>query len=181
MHVLQYRKQVGKRMRGRLDGTGKAVINNAANDGKTNYTFVELVACPNVSASYLGLKTCDVDFVRRFNEGILPIGASDNGPHDPRYPDPALVIDNACESALLQVRRNVSFHDHFFPKEQPYSLINMLNFAPEAHQFVGGTVHQAHLSVLSYHRWHASGGRQGCQDRTSHGSFLQRDHLLWRR
>lgn len=140
---------------GWLDDTGKAVITKAANDGETNYTFEQLFACPNVSAPYLGFKTWDEYFVRRFNEGIRPTGAPDNGPPDPRYPDPTLVIDNACESAPLQVKHNVSFYDNFFLKEQPYSLINMLNFAPEARHFVGGTVYQAYLSALSYHRWHA--------------------------
>ncbi|KAI6829913.1 hypothetical protein KC332_g11633 [Hortaea werneckii] len=78
-------------------------------------------------------------------------------PHkDPEYHvDPTLVVDNACESAPLQVRHNASLFDYFFLKEQPYSLTNMLNFHPLANTFVGGIVYQAYLSTLSYHRWHA--------------------------
>ncbi|KAI6876643.1 hypothetical protein KC338_g250 [Hortaea werneckii] len=37
----------------------------------------------------------------------------------------------------------------------PSNLTNMLNFHPLANTFVGGTVYQAYLSTLSYHRWHA--------------------------
>lgn len=133
---------------GWLGSTGKAVITTVANDGKTNYTFEQLFACPNISAPHLGFKSWDEYFVRPFNEGIRPTEAPDNGPPDPRYPDTTLVIDNACESAPLQVNHNVSFYDNFYLKEQPYSLVNMLNFAPEARQFVGGTVYQAYLSAL---------------------------------
>lgn len=65
------------------------------------------------------------------------------------------MIDNACESAPLQVKYNLSFFENFFLKEQHYSLTNMLNFSPLANQFVGGTAYQAYLSTLSYHRWNA--------------------------
>lgn len=37
---------------------------------------------------------------------------------------------------------------------QPYSVLDMLAFDSYADQFVGGTVYQAFLSALSYHRWH---------------------------
>lgn len=140
---------------GWLSHTGRTIIAKDANNGKTNYTFEQLFACPNISEPHLGFTSWDEYFTRRFNDGIRPTEAPDNGLPSPKYPDPTLVIDNACESAPLQVKKNVSFYDNFFLKEQPYSLVNMLNFAPEARQFVGGTVYQAYLSALSYHRWHA--------------------------
>lgn len=38
---------------------------------------------------------------------------------------------------------------------QPYSLLDMLGHSELASQFSGGTVYQAFLSALSYHRWHS--------------------------
>lgn len=74
---------------------------------------------------------------------------------DQQFPDPTLVITNACESAPLKVRTGVRLFDTFYLKGQPYSLGNMLNGNERTAEFVGGTVYQAFLSALSYHRWHA--------------------------
>ncbi|KAI7090696.1 hypothetical protein KC356_g1334 [Hortaea werneckii] len=129
---------------GWLSPDGKDQIASAGNlGGKTNYTSEQLFHCPNTSAPYLGYQTWDQYFVRNFNPGIRPIAAPDNGTQDSEYRvDPTLVIDNACESAPLQVHHNASLFDNFFLKEQPYSLTNMLNFHPLANTFVGGTVYQ---------------------------------------
>ena len=40
-------------------------------------------------------------------------------------------------------------------KDQPYSVLDMLDHDSSAEYFAGGTVLQAFLSMLSYHRWHA--------------------------
>jgi phosphatidylserine decarboxylase len=45
--------------------------------------------------------------------------------------------------------------DQFWIKAQPYALQFMLNNDPRANHFAGGTIYQAFLSALSYHRWHA--------------------------
>ncbi|KAK4631844.1 L-tryptophan decarboxylase [Fulvia fulva] len=140
---------------GWLSSEGREAIAQAGNDGKTNYTFEQLFQYPNASAPYLGYTSWDSYFVRKFQDGIRPVEAPDNGPLDPRYPDPTAVVTNACESAPLQVQSGVQLFDTFYLKNQPYSLTNMLNFSPLAHQFVNGTVYQAYLSALSYHRWHA--------------------------
>jgi len=65
------------------------------------------------------------------------------------------VIANACESKVYNVARDVKARDRFWIKGQPYSLLDMLGHDPLAHEFGGGTVYQAFLSALSYHRWHA--------------------------
>ena len=65
------------------------------------------------------------------------------------------MIVNACESAPYQLARDVKLSDHFWIKGQPYSLRHMFADDPIAEQFVGGTVYQAFLSALSYHRWHS--------------------------
>jgi phosphatidylserine decarboxylase len=49
----------------------------------------------------------------------------------------------------------VKVQDKFWLKGQPYSLNDMLNFDPSAKLFEGGTVYQAFLSALSFHRWNS--------------------------
>lgn len=43
----------------------------------------------------------------------------------------------------------------FWIKGQPYSLIDLLHNDPLTSEFVGGTLYQAFLSALSYHRWNS--------------------------
>ena len=97
------------------------------------------------SKPYHGFKSWDDFFTRNFREGIRPICA----PNDDR------VIINACESAPYKVQTNVKLRDRFWIKSQPYSLEYMLANDPLVHKFVGGTVYQAFLNALSYHRWHS--------------------------
>ena len=92
---------------------------------------------------YYGFKSWDDFFTRKFWNEVRPIAPGDD------------VIANACESAPLQVKNNVSETSEFWLKGQPYSLQNMMNFDPLAKQFNGGTVYQAFLSALSYHRWNS--------------------------
>ncbi|QSW88695.1 phosphatidylserine decarboxylase family protein [Flavobacterium endoglycinae] len=99
----------------------------------------------NPSDPYYGFKSWDDFFTRLFCANIRPVTA----------PNDDSIIVNACESAPLQVATNVSLSDQFWLKGQPYSLENMMNFDELAPQFDGGTVYQAFLSALSYHRWHS--------------------------
>ncbi|WP_404840871.1 phosphatidylserine decarboxylase [Alkalilimnicola ehrlichii] len=68
--------------------------------------------------------------------------------------DDAVVV-NACESAPYKLAQKVRRTDKFWIKAQPYSLAHMLDGDPLVDLFVGGTVYQAFLSALSYHRWHS--------------------------
>jgi phosphatidylserine decarboxylase len=70
-------------------------------------------------------------------------------------PDDDNVIANSCESKVYNVARNAKLRDKFWIKGQPYSIIDMLGNDPLAKEFSGGTVYQAFLSALSYHRWHS--------------------------
>jgi phosphatidylserine decarboxylase len=92
---------------------------------------------------YYGFKSWDDFFTRTFVDGVRPVVQGDDE------------IANACESGPLQVVRNVSETSEFWLKGQPYSLQNMMNFDPLAKLFIDGTVYQAFLSVLSYHRWNS--------------------------
>ncbi|KXJ96507.1 Phophatidylserine decarboxylase-domain-containing protein [Microdochium bolleyi] len=117
------------------------------NDGVTKYSFTQLYQCPDPSdAEYLGFNSWDHFFTRRFKRNIRPVAEPDNNS----------ILNNSCESAPLQYTKNVKAIDNFMLKGQPYSLMNMLNsHAGYAQQFIGGSVFQAFLSALSYHRWNS--------------------------
>lgn len=107
-------------------------------------TFAQLFNC-DPADRYYGFKSWDDFFTRTFVEGVRPVSA----------PSDDNVIVNACESAPFTLRRNVALSARFWLKSQPYSLENMLNWDEDAPRFAGGTVYQAFLSPLSYHRWHS--------------------------
>jgi len=84
-------------------------------------------------------------FTRRFKEGERPVAD----------PDDDKVIVSACESTPYAISSDAKKHDKFWLKGQPYSLQDMLANDEAVDQFVGGTVYQAFLSALNYHRWHS--------------------------
>ncbi len=92
-----------------------------------------------------GFRSWDDFFTREFRPGARPVSR----------PDDDAVIVNACESAPYRIARQVRLHDRFWIKSQPYSIVHMLAADPLAPLFVGGTLYQAYLSPLSYHRWHS--------------------------
>jgi phosphatidylserine decarboxylase len=92
-----------------------------------------------------GFKSWDDFFTREFRAGLRPVAE----PHD------SSIIVNACESAPYRIARQVKLHDRFWIKSQPYSIVHMLANDGLAAMFIGGTIYQAYLSPLSYHRWHS--------------------------
>jgi len=92
-----------------------------------------------------GFTSWDDFFTRRFRSGRRPIAS----------PNDAAVIINACESAPYRIARGVKARDRFWIKAQPYSLQHMLANDVLSGEFIGGTIYQAYLSPLSYHRWHS--------------------------
>ena len=96
-------------------------------------------------APHHGFTSWDDFFTRRLRPGVRPVAA----------PDDDRVIVNACESAPYRIAQDVHARERFWIKAQPYSLEHMLAGDPLAPQFLGGTVYQAFLSALSYHRWHS--------------------------
>jgi len=107
-------------------------------------TFAEDFKC-DPSQPYHGFDSWDDFFTREFREGRRPV----------ENPDDDTVIINACESAPYRIATNVQLQDQFWIKEQPYSLSHMLAADPWTDLFEGGTIYQAFLSALSYHRWHS--------------------------
>ena len=140
------------------------------NNGLTNYTFDQLYVC-NKFADHYGFRSWDDFFTREFRNGMRPLGGpivpkaaekwnylpakSVMGPSN--YPIAGAVIYNACESTPVFLRRHydVDEKSKFWLKSQPYSLADMLDDDPFVPQFVNGTVYQAFLGALSYHRWHS--------------------------
>jgi phosphatidylserine decarboxylase len=84
-------------------------------------------------------------FTRRFKAGERPAAS----------PDDNKVIISACESTPYGISTEVRRQDRFWIKSQPYSLRDMLANDESVDQFVGGTVYQAFLSAINYHRWHS--------------------------
>ncbi|KAK4936668.1 hypothetical protein LTR10_022520 [Elasticomyces elasticus] len=123
---------------------GHDELQHVANVGKTNKKFEELFQC-DPSAPRMGYKSWDHFFTRLFREEARPVAS----------PDDDNVIANACESKTYNVARDVKKRDKFWLKGNPYSVYDMLAQDPLSDQFVGGTIYQAFLSALSYHRWHA--------------------------
>ncbi len=108
--------------------------------------FHDIFACPNndIDQQY-GFKSWDHFFTRTFNPGVRPVANAD-------APDS---IANACESAPYRIAHNLPLKAKFWIKGQPYSLIDLLHNDSLTSEFVGGTLYQAFLSALSYHRWNS--------------------------
>lgn len=94
---------------------------------------------------YWGFRSWNDFFTRRFKDGARPLAS----------PDDDKVIVNACESTPYRLATGVKRQDRFWIKSQPYSLQDMLANDDSVDQFVGGTVYQAYLSAMNYHRWHS--------------------------
>ncbi len=123
-------------------------------------TFGKIFDC-NPEDPYYGFGSWDDFFTRTFRPGVRPIsGVGDDS-----------VIVNACESAPLQVKTGVPLDAEFWLKGQPYSLENMLDFDEHAPRFEGGTVYQAFLSALSFHRWHSPVSGTVCKAYVVNGSY----------
>jgi len=106
--------------------------------------FVDTFIC-DPKAPYHGFSSWDNFFTRLFRPGVRPV----------MFPDNNTVVNNACESTVYRIAKNVKERDSFWLKGEPYSLAHMLNNDTYTSQFVGGTVYQAFLSALDYHRWHS--------------------------
>ena len=106
--------------------------------------FAEDFICDPSNPHY-GFSSWDDFFTRRFREGRRPVAS----------PNDDSVLANACESAPYRLAAGVKGSDLFWIKAQPYSLYHMMAGDPLVARFVGGTIYQAFLSALSYHRWHS--------------------------
>ena len=111
----------------------------------TSHCFADFFECPDPSSKHHGFKSWDDFFTRKFKEEVRPVAS----------PEDDSVIANACESKVFNVAHHVKLRDKFWVKGQPYSVLDMLAHDDLADNFGGGTIYQAFLSALSYHRWHS--------------------------
>jgi phosphatidylserine decarboxylase len=133
---------LGDWSRGQMVKVAQSAV--GAGPNPTPDTFEHIFAC-DPGADYHGYRSWDDFFTRTFRPGVRPLPPSDDD----------TIIVNACESAPLRVKTGVPLDARFWLKGQPYSLVNMLDFDELAPQFAGGTVYQAFLNALSYHRWNS--------------------------
>ena len=120
-------------------------LNEMAKEAKGD-DFLDLFNCrSNDVKQKLGFRSWDDFFTRTFKNDVRPVVNAD----DPN------VIANACESAPFRIARNVPLKNKFWIKGQPYSLLDLLHNDPWTSKFEGGTIYQAFLSALSYHRWNS--------------------------
>lgn len=96
-------------------------------------------------AEHWGFTSWNDFFARRLTPTSRPVAE----PGDDK------VIVSACESTPYKISSDVERSSRFWVKGQPYSLDDLLARDESVDQFVGGTVYQAFLSALNYHRWHA--------------------------
>ena len=129
---------------GWFGGTGVKELTETANVGESSHKFEDMYVC-DPSAKHHGFKSWDDFFTRLYREGIRPVASPDN-------PD---IIANSCESLPYKIAHGVKARDRFWIKGQPYSVTDMLAHDQLAEHFFGGTIYQAFLSALSYHRWHS--------------------------
>lgn len=130
---------------GWLGPEGKNQLTQVANEAVgSDHSFEEMFICDPSKENH-GFQSWDDFFTRLFRDGIRPVASPENDD----------VVANSCESNPYRVATNVKSHDEFWVKGQPYSVVDMLAHDPLAENFVGGTIYQAFLSALSYHRWHS--------------------------
>ncbi|MEV8148159.1 phosphatidylserine decarboxylase family protein [Arthrobacter sp. NPDC080073] len=96
-------------------------------------------------AEHWGFTSWNDFFTRRLTSTSRPVAA----------PDDNKIIVSACESTPYKISADVQRQSRFWVKNQPYSLQDLLARDEAVDHFVGGTVYQAFLSALNYHRWHA--------------------------
>ena len=141
---------------GWLAPEGLAALEARGNNGTTKHSFTDLYKCPDpTNNDTLGFASWDAFFTREFQPGMRPLHTPEPTHLPAPHPHHSGIITHACESAPWRLSRNVQAQSRFWLKAQPYSLLEMLHDDPLASHFTNGTVYQAYLSALSYHRWHA--------------------------
>lgn len=112
-------------------------------DRDPNHAEFEMVyQCDVDDKVHLGFKSWDHFFTRQFLPGARPIEDTSDS-----------TVTCGCESAPYAIKQKVKRKERFWIKGQPYSLQHMLDSVDDGARFEGGTVYQAFLSPLTYHRW----------------------------
>ena len=125
---------------------GSAATSMVRNAEGNKAPFHEVFVCDPTQPHY-GFSCWNDYFTRQFRPGQRPVHDADDDSK----------ICNGCESAPYKIAYNVQKIDQFWIKGQPYSLHHMLRGEDDTvvDYFTGGTVYQAYLSAMNYHRWHS--------------------------
>ncbi|KAI6034813.1 phosphatidylserine decarboxylase-domain-containing protein [Pisolithus marmoratus] len=105
-------------------------------------TFDNFFIC-DTSDPHYGFKSYDELFVRELKAIHRAVIEPDNN----------AIVNSACSSTVYQLYYNLQRTDRFWIKNTPYSLNHMLAEDGYVDTFVGGTLIQAMLGSLDYHRW----------------------------
>ncbi|KAK4498380.1 hypothetical protein PRZ48_011038 [Zasmidium cellare] len=112
---------------------------------KTQYKFQDFFQTPDPNGTCYGFRSWDNFFTRQLRPGVRPLAS----------PDDDNAIANPCESAPYNFATKVPLRSKFWIKKQEYSIQDILGNDELAPIFANGTLYQACLSALSYHRWHS--------------------------
>ena len=107
-------------------------------------SFESTYVC-DTEADHYGFKSWNDFFTRRLRPNAKPLAS----------PEDDAVIVNACEASPWRLVHGVKERDQFWIKEQPYSLSHIMADDELVSKFIGGTIYQAYLESVSYHRWHS--------------------------
>ncbi|KAI6112750.1 phosphatidylserine decarboxylase-domain-containing protein [Pisolithus sp. B1] len=104
--------------------------------------FEDFYKCNPEHATY-GFNSYDAFFVRELR--VIPAP----------FPDKPGLVNSACSSTIYDIYYTLKERDEFWIKNTPYSLSHILAGDKNTKHFIGGTLLQAMLGSLDYHRWHS--------------------------
>ncbi|KAI5998587.1 Phophatidylserine decarboxylase-domain-containing protein [Pisolithus albus] len=105
-------------------------------------TFDSFYVC-DTSDPHYGFKSYDELFIRELKEIHRAVV----------LPDDVSIVNSACSSTVHKLYYDLKETDKFWIKKTPYSLSHILANDERTKHFVGGTLLQAMLGSLDYHRW----------------------------
>ncbi|KAI6102106.1 Phophatidylserine decarboxylase-domain-containing protein [Pisolithus sp. B1] len=118
-----------------------AMVQSAGGNPKQD-TFDNFFIC-DTSDPHYGFKSYDELFVRELKEIHRAVV----------FPDNPAIVNAACSSTVHKLYCNLKKTDRFWVKNTPYSLNHILAEDDLVDTFVNGTLIQAMLGSLDYHRW----------------------------
>ncbi|KAI6100721.1 phosphatidylserine decarboxylase-domain-containing protein [Pisolithus croceorrhizus] len=118
-----------------------AMVRSAGGD-PAQQRFEDIYKCDPTHPTY-GFGSYDAFFVRELKVVPAP------------FPDDPSIVNSACTSTVHDLYYTLRERDEFWIKNTPYSLSHILAGDKNTKHFIGGTLLQAMLGSLDYHRWHS--------------------------
>ncbi|KAI6155706.1 phosphatidylserine decarboxylase [Pisolithus tinctorius] len=127
---------------GWLSAEALSEIVEYAGGDPTQQSFEHFYIC-DTSDPHYGYKSYDDFFVRELKAVHRAVV----------HPDDPAIVNSACSSTVDRFYQDLKKTERFWLKNTPYSLNHMLAGDEFVDQFVGGSLIQAMLASLDYHRW----------------------------